>query len=582
MDKQKGRYGFRKIFFVTFLLVTLLGVFYIPVRYTDRFFTSGMIWLGFSIPAFAVVYFLFMARCIHFSWFWGYAFLLTGFYGLYAWVAEVFQWQQFFYLLVLLLGGFLFSQARGILKLKDIALCLTVTAGVQALLGIAQYVGWFSRFNVRFPVTGTFDNPAGLAMFLALCFPFSLSFVFSAIFRERIGGIFVAGIMMLAVLFSGSRTGLIALLLIMGITSWQYFKPGRGVRRLLVMLGLVLGLVSAMGLYRFKKDSADGRLSIWRCTWEMIREKPLLGHGPGSFGGKYMLFQADYLQRHPDQRLEMLADNVKHPFNEYLKVWAELGLLGIVLIGVGMIRLIRQCLRQERVMWPALISWMAFMVCGLFSYPLNYPSICLLLALDFGLLAGEGKADLRVRWGAKLVFAMIPAGLLVFAFYWQRMEVRWTQVAHRALVGEEDVLPEYARLYPFLSENPLFLYNYGAELKERKLWLESAAELKKCSRLLNDTDVQLLLGEDYSQAGCIDQAEACLLLASQMCPNRFLPLYHLVRLYDAAGRKKEAGYWAGIIVEKPVKVQSYMVNRIKKQMEEYLKEQKEGIDNFLE
>lgn len=82
-----------------------------------------------------------------------------------------------------------------------------------------------------------------------------------------------------------------------------------------------------------EKDSADGRLLIWRCGLEMVKDAPWTGHGVGSFEAKYMDYQADYFKEYGSQnRYAMLADNVKQPFNEYLGVLINFGIVGLALL----------------------------------------------------------------------------------------------------------------------------------------------------------------------------------------------------------------------------------------------------------
>ena len=123
----------------------------------------------------------------------------------------------------------------------------------------------------------------------------------------------------------------------------------------------------------------------------------------------------------------------------------------------------------------------------------------------------------------------------------------------------------YRELYPFLRENPLFLYNYGAELNHVKQWERSAEVLEECLRRLNDTDVQLLLADNYFHLQDWERAERHYRQAAWMCPNRFLPLYQLMNMYRQTGRKEKAQVLAKEIVEKPVKVPSPTVRKIQEE-----------------
>lgn len=87
-----------------------------------------------------------------------------------------------------------------------------------------------------------------------------------------------------------------------------------------------MGKVSFSIMFRFiivrmlldEKDSADGRLLIWRCSVSMVKDAPWLGHGIGSFEARYMDYQADYFRQYGLNRYSMLADNVKHPL---MNIW---------------------------------------------------------------------------------------------------------------------------------------------------------------------------------------------------------------------------------------------------------------------
>lgn len=63
---------------------------------------------------------------------------------------------------------------------------------------------------------------------------------------------------------------------------------------LLILICLCTYLIS--GLYSYKKDSADGRILIWKISLEMVKDKPILGYGFDGFRKNYMNYQAAYLQ----------------------------------------------------------------------------------------------------------------------------------------------------------------------------------------------------------------------------------------------------------------------------------------------
>lgn len=564
-----GRPG--RILFNILLLVCLLNIFYIPGQYTDRFFTSGMIWLGITIPLFWGVSMLFVGKRLRFPALWLYVAGLMIVSQCYAWGVGTFSIQQLSFMLALCLLLLLLANSGEYLKLEDIYFLLSVVAWAEAILGIAQYFSWYKVYNFSFPVTGTFENPAGLAAYLAFSFPLVFFFVCSKSLLWRIWGIVASGTLFVVIVLSGSRTGMIASVAILFLIVFRHLTLNRKMFRCLLISGFIAGLLFAAALYFLKKDSADGRLLIWRCTWEMIREKPWFGHGPGTFEGQYMVWQARWLSQHTHERWNWLAGDVKHPFNEVLKIASEYGVCGFLAIVILFFWLLWLYKRSGPVAYFLFISLLAGGICGLFSYPLNYPSVWVLLVVVLGAISRESGGSCVGRKWLGGVALICGVALMGFTVIWKQAEIEWYRIAHRSLAGKtEEVLPDYARLYLFMKGNPLFLYNYGAELHELGHWQESIVILKEGINRLNDTDVQLLLADNYLNRKDYQQAEKCLLLASQMCPNRFLPLYKLVNLYIQTGRQSEASGLAAEIVRKPVKVPSYTIKKIKKDMAEYI------------
>lgn len=61
--------------------------------------------------------------------------------------------------------------------------------------------------------------------------------------------------------------------------------------------------------------------------------------------------------------------------------------------------------------------------------------------------------------------------------------------------------------------------------------------------MLNDYDVQMLKADAHKKRRDFRRAEACYLLASRMCPGRFMPLYELVNVYDSTTGRTGRRLW---------------------------------------
>ena len=181
---------------------------------------------------------------------------------------------------------------RGIRDGKDSRKLLTA---VIALLGTCQAICGFA-LPPRGLAMGSFDNTAGFAVCLCTTLPCCLLFLHERRPLWKILGGVSSLIVMTGIAFSLSRAGWLALAVMLMVhfrkevflwvgrlpRAWQW---GAGIVCASVLLG------SLYAVYLFKKDSADGRLLIWRCALEIVADKPLLGHGPNAVECHYMDYQ---------------------------------------------------------------------------------------------------------------------------------------------------------------------------------------------------------------------------------------------------------------------------------------------------
>jgi O-antigen ligase len=68
------------------------------------------------------------------------------------------------------------------------------------------------------------------------------------------------------------------------------------------VLIVVFFVGTAVTLFYQKKDSTNGRLLIWKVSSEMIKDKPVLGHGINTFQAKYMDYQSQYFENNRDSK----------------------------------------------------------------------------------------------------------------------------------------------------------------------------------------------------------------------------------------------------------------------------------------
>lgn len=221
----------------------------------------------------------------------------------------------------------------GLIKTKKILRGISIVCVFQACYGLLQFVHWLSSNHSKFAITGSFDNPAGFAAVLAMGFPIGLFLLAKAGKAERYWISAGLSVISIAIFLSGSRAGVLAILVslvVFLLLQTKILSKFKQLRFLKLLSVLILGILvsGASILYYQKKDSADGRLLIWNVSFRMIKDKPFFGHGHGAFQARYMDYQAEYFKKNPNSKYAQLADNVKHPFNEFIKLAVEFGMGG--------------------------------------------------------------------------------------------------------------------------------------------------------------------------------------------------------------------------------------------------------------
>lgn len=146
---------------------------------------------------------------------------------------------------------------------------------------------------------------------------------------------------------TGSRIGLLGIVLSLPtLVAARYKLLARRRRQTLASLaifvaGFGIGMTISEGalnayskLERLAETGTEARLHVYRISWNLYTEKPLFGHGIGSFQSAFHEHAADYMHARGDKPI--IGDaRFTHPHNEFL-FWAieggSLALLGILVV----------------------------------------------------------------------------------------------------------------------------------------------------------------------------------------------------------------------------------------------------------
>lgn len=438
------------------------------------------------------------------------------------------------------------------------------TKGAFAILlcGVSQaiYGIWQWSISSVSGISGSFDNPAGLSSFLVFSIPFG--YYGATRLRKQWMALTGTAVLCIAILLTESRTGILCTIILLFLHIRRYMTRYR--KKFILVFSVLFAIISVT-LYDYKKDSANGRMLIWRCTLEMICDNPWLGYGHNGFRSNYMNRQAEYFQHHPDSRYAMLADDVKHPFNEYLYLLTHYGLWGGFVLMAFAVWSVRAWQKHpDGSSRPAMLCLVVIAVFSMFSYPFRYPHTWILCIYSVIILSCNAwKIHHKTQTRLLFLLALCLSSLAFQVLKRILAEIQWRQVADSSLCGmTEEMLPVYKDLYKDLRDDPLFLYNYAAELNVAGQYEKSLRIGKECENLLADYFTQLLLADNCKHLKKYKEAIRHLAQASYMCPNRFVPLYELYEIHKIQ-RDSIAMHGIGqTILTKPIKIDSPEIQRI--------------------
>ena len=314
-------------------------------------------------------------------------------------------------------------------------------AVVAALWAALQFWFDFSFFPQGPPPASTFVNRNFFAEFAVCTLPFAAILLARARQSAQVALLAAsAGLVIVAILMTGTRAALIALwlqlLVVLPYMAWLYRRQlalgqwSRGLRWLAagVLIATVAGLGSIptgnpkiaeegrglnalergferTGSISMKDRSLGIRMIMWKGTVRMIADRPIFGVGAGAWENDIPLYQA--------QGAELETDYYVH--NEFLQLVAEYGLVGwlfLLALAAYLLDAVRRTLAGRMPQAQAEGPWRAVLLCSLMAllvvsnvgFPWRMASTGALFALCLaGLAASDARLGAVSPWAVTLV-----------------------------------------------------------------------------------------------------------------------------------------------------------------------------------
>jgi len=289
-------------------------------------------------------------------------------------------------------------------------LCLLIffiTASLISLYLLLQYYGLDPFLSDIQQLTSTLGNQNYVASYLALIFP--IAFSFFLIETKKINKILFEVVLLInytGIIICHTRAIWIALffsLLLFGFSLSHYkinkiLKDNKKWLIILFSLFLLITLIystdnplnrssitaaeRAISTFDMQGSSLRSRLLIWQSTINMIKDRPLFGSGLGTFPLYYLNYQADFLQKNPNY--SNFAGKAGEAHNEYLQIWAETGITGLLVFILIIVIFYRTNLNlikkietiNGKIIVISLLSGITVtLIHSIFSFPFHIPAV---------------------------------------------------------------------------------------------------------------------------------------------------------------------------------------------------------------
>jgi hypothetical protein len=336
-------------------------------------------------------------------------------------------------------------------------------------------------------------------------------------------------------------------------------------------------------MYYLKKDSADGRALMWKIALHAAEKHPL-GVGLGNFDSAYGDAQAAYFASGKGTETEeFVAGNPDYGFNEYLQIAVESGVIALVLFLSIIFVSLRSLFVSRK--WGLAGSLVSLLVFAFFSYPFSV--LPFLIVLVF-LLAMSTQITQKTQISANrniktslirkisvicvLFLCMATTTFCLYKVYpTYRAFKKWNTDKYLYTAGlYRDIVKNYQELYPFLSDQIQFLFEYAQSLSKTEQYAESNKVLQRAMKISCDPMLYNIMGKNHQAVKDYNQAEACFIKASYIVPHRLYPFYLLTLLYYEMGLQDKVNEMAEIVQAKEPKVQSTAVREMRENIKQLI------------
>jgi len=483
---------------------------------------------------------------------------------------------------------------------------LLIVGGLFGIYGILQYGGidfsfWIRNIG-RQQVFGLFGNVNFFAEYLIIPLPIAVSLFFVSQNRFKKILLLIAILAMgtsLTVTFTrssylGFGVSLIFMaILFMTLQGKSFIKENKKLFIIILVAIIIITLLfiipsplnkSGTVIYKIKSRisvsqliqnsyTIRSRITNWKFTTLMIKDNPLLGSGIGTYKYNSLRYQARFLEQGENRSIYPSIFATK-AHNEYLQLWAELGIVGLgIFIWLIIsyfyygLRFIKRVIKRvkNRYKQGIIIGLMgavvAVLIDSIFGFPLHLPATIVLFWLALALtivtikseVNGEEvnaskKGSKQISWFKPLLYIIIIL-LTIFLcvtvsrpfiartyWYYGNKELEKNKDVNKAIKMYEEAL----KWDPYLGE---VYYQMGRTLQNRGIYSIALEYSEKAEEYVDHTDLPQDLTSLYLKINLFDKAaiELKQAISYQEDEKSMVPMYNqLGAIYSRLKNYKQA------------------------------------------
>ena len=509
---------------------------------------------------------------------------------------SIWLFDAYSYTFIYLFARFYLSHSKNVMMFFFI---YTTINSIQACIGLTQLYDLTNSNHTNFSITGTFHNPGPFAGFIASALPISFGFnlycknKFQKIKRNYKLLIYYyisqlnTFILLITIPATHSRAALLGTAIACAYI-FYYMKRDlineylnrinfNAIKTIIFSVGLIFIVIGI--LYSINVRSANGRMLMWTVTWEMIKDKPIMGWKSNQFNAQYSNYQAKYFKKHPKSEFSDVAGTPNTPFNELIYITFKYGFIGLI-VTVCIISCVFYPIKKRfTYLILARSGLLCIIIFSLFSYAFDTKPIVIQMLFILACFHFHTKIKNVNKYTFKFALLMIT-GALIFTpklinhttnlyqgyKYWYDAEELYNYEIY------DQANQYFARADSLLINNGLLLQmhakcNLLLENNEECLRLCKKAQPFRSSPYLNIT-----MAQAYQNLNQYDQAEQLYKQAINMVPFKMYPLYLLTKLYIQKKDVTNAKYHAKKLLNKKPKINSTAVEEMKNEMKTFLEE----------